>query len=143
MAPITKRSIFLSFCTAFAVYSVYVWTAGTVSELSLPPSRQAMAGQSLYQEKNCIACHQLYGLGGHLGPDLTNVTSAPGKGADYARAFIENGTVKMPDFGLDEAQVHALVQFLEFVNSAGTYRPRQSEINWYGTVAYDAGQNAR
>ncbi len=143
MAPITKRGMFLSFCAAFAAYSVYVWTAGTLSEQSLPPSRQAMAGQTLYQEKNCVACHQLYGLGGHMGPDLTNVISAPDKGADYARSFIESGTEKMPDFGLDEAQVDALVQFLEFVDSAGTYPPRQPEINWYGTVAYDASRNAQ
>ena len=102
-----------------------------------------MAGQALYQEKNCIACHQLYGLGGHMGPDLTNVISAPDKGAAYARAFIESGTEKMPDFGLDEAQVDTLVQFLEFVDSTGTYPPRQPKINWYGTVAYDAGRNAQ
>ncbi len=102
-----------------------------------------MAGKTLYQEKNCTACHQLYGLGGHMGPDLTNVISALDKGADYARAFIESGTEKMPDFDLDEAQVDAVVQFLEFVDSAGTYPPRQPEINWYGTVAYDAGRNAQ
>jgi nitric oxide reductase subunit C len=90
---------------------------------------------------NCIACHQLYGLGGHMGPDLTNVVSAPDKGVDYARAFIENGSSKMPDFGLSQTQIDALVQFLKFVDSTGTYPPKHPEISWYGTVVYDTGRN--
>ncbi len=75
-----------------------------------------------------------------MGPDLTNVVSAPDKGVDYARAFIENGTSKMPDYNLSEAQVDALVQFLGFVDSSGAYPPKHPEISWYGTVAYDAGR---
>ncbi len=141
MAGLGKRWIFGTLCAAFAVYSLYVWTAGTELPQVRPPGQQVTAGLALYQEKNCIACHQLYGLGGHMGPDLTNVVSAPDKGVDYARAFIENGTSKMPDYNLSEAQVDALVQFLEFVDSTGTYPPKHPEISWYGTVVYDAGTN--
>jgi len=138
-----KQKILWSLCTAFAVYTAYVWTAGTEMSHSRPPDQKVMAGLALFQEKNCIACHQFYGLGGHMGPDLTNVVSAPDKGIDYARAFIENGTSKMPDYGLSEAQVDALVQFLKFVDSTGTYPPKHPEIRWYGTVAYDAGRYAQ
>ena len=141
MTASNKQKILRSFCAAFAIYSVYVWTAGTDIPQARPPGHQVKVGQALYQEMNCIACHQLYGLGGHMGPDLTNVVSAADKGVDYARAFIENGTSKMPDYNLSEAQVDALVQFLEFVDSSGTYPPKHPEIRWYGTVAYDAGRN--
>ncbi len=141
MKASNKQKILCSFCAAFAVYSAYVWTAGTDIPQSRPLGHQVQAGLALSQEMNCIACHQWYGLGGHMGPDLTNVVSAPDKGVDYARAFIENGTSKMPDYNLSEGQVDALVQFLEFVDSSGTYPPKHPEISWYGTVAYDAGRN--
>ena len=141
MTASNKQKILRSFCATFAVYSAYVWTAGTDIPQTRPPGHQVKAGLALYQEMNCIACHQLYGLGGHMGPDLTNVVSAADKGVDYARAFIENGTSKMPDYNLSEAQVDALVQFLEFVDSTGTYPPKHPEISWYGTVVYDTGRN--
>jgi len=138
-----KRGLMLSYCAAFAIYSVYVWTAGTELPRSLPADPQVAAGFALFQEKNCVACHQFYGLGGHMGPDLTNVISAPDKGADHARAFIESGTAKMPDYGLDAAEVDALLRFLAFVDSSGAYAPRQAAINWTGTVAYDIPRDAR
>ncbi len=141
MTASNKHKILWFFCAAFAVYSVYVWTAGTDIQQSRPADHRVKAGLALYQEMNCIACHQLYGLGGHMGPDLTNVVSAPDKGVDYARAFIENGSSKMPDFGLSQTQVDALVQFLKFVDSTGTYPPKHPETSWYGTVAYSAGKN--
>jgi nitric oxide reductase subunit C len=141
MAASNKHKILWFFCAAFAVYSVYVWTAGTDIQQSRPADHRVKAGLALFQEMNCIACHQLYGLGGHMGPDLTNVVSAPDKGVDYARAFIENGSSKMPDFGLSQTQIDALVQFLKFVDSTGTYPPKHPEISWYGTVAHSAGKN--
>ncbi len=141
MTASNKQKILRSFCAAFAIYSAYVWTTGTDIPQTRPPGHQVQAGLALYQEMNCIACHQLYGLGGHMGPDLTNVVSAPDKGVDYARAFIENGTSKMPDYGLSEGQVDALVRFLEFVDSSWTYPPKHPEISWNGTVAYGAGEN--
>jgi len=141
MTASNKHKVLWFFCAAFAVYSVYVWTAGTDIQQSRPTDHRVKAGLALYQEMNCIACHQLYGLGGHMGPDLTNVVSAPDKGVDYARAFIENGSSKMPDFGLSQTQIDALVQFLKFVDSTGTYPPKHPEISWNGTVAYGAGEN--
>jgi len=138
-----KRGLMASYCAVFAIYSVYLWTAGTELPRSLPADPQVAAGFDLFQQKNCVACHQFYGLGGHMGPDLTNVISAPDKGADYARAFIESGTDKMPDYGLEPAEVDALLNFLAFVDSSGTYAPRRAAINWTGTVAYDSPRDAR
>jgi len=43
-------------------------------------SEKALQGQQLWQQNNCFSCHQIYGLGGYLGPDLTNVYSQRGKG---------------------------------------------------------------
>jgi nitric oxide reductase subunit C len=124
-------------CAAFAVYSVYVWTAGTELAEASAPNQQARNGQALFQEHNCIACHQFYGLGGYMGPDLTNVISAPGKGAEHARAFIANGTDRMPDFNFSAAEIDDLVQFMKFVDASGTYPAREPVISWNGTVDHD------
>ena len=138
-----KHLVLLFLCTAFALYSVYVWTAGTHVRRGHPPSAIAMNGMALFQNKNCIACHQFYGLGGHMGPDLTNVVSAPGKGVAYAKAFIRNGSAKMPNFNFDEKQIEALIAFLGYVDATGIYAPRQSKINWNGSVTYGTGPRRR
>lgn len=138
MAASHKHRIFWSLCAAFAAYSVYVYTDGTRIAQERPLTPEVEAGLEVFQEKNCISCHQFYGLGGYMGPDLTNVVSAPDKGTAYARAFLESGTSRMPDFRLSESQIDDLVHFLAFVDGTGRYPPEQPEISWYGTVDYRA-----
>ena len=125
-----RRMIFGTFVAAFAVYSVMVYTAAPNLEPQRPLSGPAAHGQQLYQEHNCVACHQIYGLGGYMGPDLTNVISE--KGDAYARAYISTGTLRMPDFGLSEAEVESLVDFLDFVDGSGQYPAQRHEIYWNG-----------
>ncbi len=93
----------------------------------------ARHGQQLYQDNNCVACHQFYGLGGYMGPDLTNVIS--NRGEPYARAFITAGSVRMPNFGLSTAEIDALLTFLTFVDQTGTYPPENYSVSWIGSVA--------
>ena len=100
-----------------------------------PISDEARHGQNLFQQHNCIACHQFYGLGGYMGPDLTNVTSKYSPA--YARAFLVTGTPRMPNFNLAADEVDALVAYLEFVDSTGTYPPQNYEVTWYGTVVQE------
>jgi nitric oxide reductase subunit C len=88
----------------------------------------------LFQERNCTACHQFYGLGGYMGPDLTNVISTTGKGPLYARVFIQFGTAKMPNFHLTGAEVDAMIAFLEYVDASGKYPAQDHKITWLGTV---------
>lgn len=118
---------------AFVCYSAYVYTRGTEASHVLPMTEAARRGQDLFQQKNCIACHQFYGLGGYMGPDLTNVVSKYSPA--YARAFIASGTTRMPDFDFTGEEIDALVAYLEFVDSTGTYPPEDYAVNWYGTVA--------
>lgn len=131
-----KQAIALSLFAAFIVYSMYVYTAGTQAPQAFAFNGEVKAGQRLFQENNCTACHQLYGLGGYMGPDLTNVISATGKGPLYAAVFIRNGTGKMPNFHLTDKEVDALVAFLKYVDVAGTYPSKTSRVLWNGTVEY-------
>ena len=68
------RTILLCLCVLFSVYTVVVYdvTGGRSAEA---PTPEARAGMRLWQENNCQSCHQFYGLGGYMGPDLTNVAA--------------------------------------------------------------------
>ena len=129
---IDNRAIFGTLCVLFAFYSIYVYTTGTEAAHVSEMSAEARHGQDLFQQHNCIACHQFYGLGGYMGPDLTNVISK--RGAAYAGAFMTSGTQRMPNFELRPDEVTALVAYLEFVDQTGTYPPENYEVTWYGAV---------
>lgn len=132
---INNRSVFGTLCVAFVFYSATVYTSGTAATHGEAMSPEARAGQQLFQENNCIACHQFYGLGGYMGPDLTNVIST--RGEAYSRAFISAGTLRMPNFGLSEDEVSALVAFLGFVDQTGTYPPKNYAVLWTGDVTQE------
>lgn len=132
---INNRAIICALSAAFIVYSARVYTTGTEAAHIETMSDAARAGQQVFQDHNCIACHQFYGLGGYMGPDLTNVIS--NRGEIYARAFIANGTLAMPNLGLSEGEVDSLIEFLAFVDQTGTYPPVEYDVHWYGAVAQE------
>jgi len=117
---------------SFFFYSAYVYTTGTEAAHIPQMSAEARRGQQVFQKYNCIACHQFYGLGGYMGPDLTNVIS--NRSAPYASAFIAAGTASMPNLGLSAEEVADVVAYLGFVDMTGTYPPENYEVTWFGTV---------
>ena len=127
--------IFGAMCLAFALYSARVYTGGTATTHDAPMTDAARYGQQVYQDYNCVACHQFYGLGGYMGPDLTNVIST--RGEAYSRAFISAGTAAMPNFNLSVEEVDGLIAYLAFVDTTGTYPAKNYDIRWYGTVAQE------
>lgn len=90
-------------------------------------------GKLLWQQKNCTSCHQLYGLGGHLGPDLTNVSSL--RSPEYIEAFLKSGTPVMPDFHLSNQEIEAFKAFLKSVDASGKSDPRTFKLNLDGTIS--------
>jgi nitric oxide reductase subunit C len=96
------------------------------------PSAQALAGWDTWQKKNCQTCHQLYGLGGYMGPDLTNVASNSGKDEKYLRTFIKYGTGKMPNFLLDDTEVSNVLAFLQWVDKSGKSKVAAENVTWSG-----------
>lgn len=125
------RKTFIFLLLAYFCYSFFVYAWGTKNP-SLSNAR-ARAGQNTWQKNNCQACHQLYGLGGYMGPDLTNIISAPGKGPVYAEAFIRAGTIRMPKFQLSDKELNDLLAFLSWVDSSGKATVPASKVTWYGS----------
>lgn len=136
MSSKTKRLIFFGMLVVFLIYTAIVATSGTAEDKGQSSFTEECAeGKLLYQEHNCTACHQLYGLGGYMGPDLTNVISAPGKGPQYARAFIQGGTQRMPNFQFSEEEINALLAFLAYVDKSGTSPVLDFSINYDATIS--------
>lgn len=122
-----KILAFTCLCTLFVAYSCFVYTSATELPGSLDETAMAdtsiVKGKILFQQYNCIACHQLYGLGGYIGPDLTTVISQPGKGEPLARALLMNGSQRMPNFHLQEQEIQSIINYLKYIDiTASTYK---------------------
>jgi len=116
-----KLLIFAILFITYITYSSWVYTRGT-DRASIMSSHQEL-GKQIYQEYNCQSCHQLFGLGGYLGPELTTVISDKNRGELYARILLENGAIRMPNFHLSPKQVNALIDYLKYVDAnAFTYK---------------------
>lgn len=115
---------------AFAVYSLMVYMRIDEGKIVSAPDIQIKKGWQLWQNKNCQSCHQLYGLGGYMGPDLTNVCSI--KGRSYAATFIRYGTGKMPNFHFNDSETQDLVAFLAWVDKSGKAKPSADLVHWWG-----------
>ncbi len=115
---------------AFLVYSSFLYISLPFKQSARDPL--AAKGKLLWQKNNCVACHQIYGLGGYLGPDLTNVFSK--RGPDYIKVFLKAGTPIMPRFNLSAKEMDALVAFLKEVDATGSSDPRTFSIQLNGTI---------
>ena len=116
--------------TIFISYSFYLYAALPVKYDT--PEKEVLSGKYTWQKYNCNACHQVYGLGGYLGPDLTNTYSL--RGPAYIKAFLQNGTATMPNFDLNEKEVSALLAYLRDIAASGKGDPRTFTINNNGTI---------
>lgn len=89
-----------------------------------------LAGRALWLKHGCATCHSLFGLGGHAGPDLTNVLTRASEG--YAWLAVLEGRPGMPAFDLEPSELDALLVFLRRVGAAGVYPPRSLAAPAFG-----------
>lgn len=123
---------------AFIIYTFMVYSycdKRTVNDSI--PNKQALAGWKTWQAKNCQACHQVYGLGGYLGPDLTNVAGDTTKNDIYFRVFIKYGTGRMPNFHLNDSEINNLISFLHWINNSGKSKVAKEQVTWVGNYNLD------
>lgn len=106
--------------SAYLLYSSWVYTQGTDTTKLM--SASAENGKKIWQEGNCQNCHQLFGLGGYMGPDLTTVTADKNRGAAYAKAIILSGGNRMPNYHFKENEAEDIVAFLDHVSKVADNR---------------------
>ena len=119
MAKIATASILI---LLYAGYSLLIYTKGTQEDFSLSETEKTIIakGKALYQQHNCQSCHQLYGLGGYLGPDLTTAYSDKPRGEAYMRAMLQSGGNRMPRFHFSKDETDQLISYLKYVDSTAT-----------------------
>lgn len=121
-----KLWIFALLFITYSFYSLWVYTNGTDRGSTM--TAQQYQGKKIYQEFNCQSCHQIFGLGGYLGPELTTVISDKNRGEAYARAFLQNGGTRMPNFKFTKDQTDALIDYLKYVDAnAFTYKKLETD----------------
>ncbi|MFA6260019.1 MAG: cytochrome c [Bacteroidia bacterium] len=131
-----KALLFLVLCLAFMGYSFSIYLQPSLRAGTTSSQQQQLSadGKLVWQKYNCQSCHQLYGLGGYLGPDLTNVYSAPGKTEAYLKAIILGGNKQMQGFKLSEEEQHQLMEFLKVADQSGSADPRKFRIESDGMI---------
>jgi len=125
-----RISVLILLLSSFLCYSVYLYSNLPVKRIK--QDLEAAAGKLSWQKYNCNACHQVYGLGGYLGPDLTNVYSV--RGPAYIEAFLKNGTSIMPDFHLDQSEIKNLLGFFRQLDASGRSDPKTFTLSYDGTI---------
>lgn len=109
----------------YLLYSIFVYTRGTKNNVVPAAEEQTKInnGKQLFQQNNCTACHQIYGLGGYLGPELTTAYSDRSRGELYMRAFLKAGGQRMPVYHFSDEEIDALISYLKYIDAtAVTYK---------------------
>ncbi len=126
--------IFLFLVACFLVYSVSIYIKPYyISIKSTYNKEKAIHGRLVWQKYNCQACHQIYGLGGYLGPDLTNEYSKK-ESEIIIRTIIKTGNTSMPSFQMTENEIQDLIEFFKMIDKSGEADPRNFNKNNDGTI---------
>ena len=125
----TNRRVLGVLCLAFLVVSAGVYLDPGEAGEQLVLDEQGRAGLVVWRNKNCIACHQLYGMGGYMGPDLTNAISRVGERT--VEWVLGHGRGQMPDFEISREEAAGVAAFLSAVDATGTFPPRSWPPKWF------------
>ena len=102
-----KKAAMACLVAAFGVQTVLVYTDGRQE----PLTEAALRGRSLWHENACQVCHQVYGQGGFLGPDITNAASR--LEGSRLESLLTVGSGQMPAFHFTREQIADVAAYLE------------------------------
>lgn len=130
-----STNIFIFLCVLFLVYTISIYLKPINDSKRIKFNKEKAAdGQLVWQKYNCQSCHQLYGLGGFLGPDLTNIISEKGKGELIVKAFVKSGVKQMPAFDISDKELDMLIEFLKSADASGNANPANFDVDNYGMI---------
>lgn len=140
MSPSARKLLIAALLCAFCLQSWMVY-ADPAGRTEPPLSPAGARGRALWHDHNCQSCHQLFGFGGFLGPDLTNAVE------QLSEARIEHiltlGSGQMPAFELPGDERADLTRFLEEMSARGRGQARHAEWQPPGDLlAQVAGEDA-
>ena len=108
--PAQKKLLLTLLVLCFGIQTGLVYSDAR----SAPLSEAALEGRGLWQRHACQTCHQLYGQGGFLGPDLTHAASR----VDSTRlvSLLTVGSGQMPPLDFSDAETAAVAAFLREID---------------------------
>lgn len=114
-----KQGLMIILVTCFVIQTCLVYFDATESS---PLSQLASKGRKIWHQNNCQSCHQFYGFGGFLGPDLTNVSERliP----ERLEQLLTEGSLQMPAFHMPPEEITAINAFLIAMNETGRGQAR-------------------
>lgn len=120
-----KKSIGIG--TLVVVVFAFFVVTGAMSAPSQPAgeiSPLVQAGQEVYREINCAYCHSINGVGGNIGPDISNVGS--GLDSEELTAYLQNPhamvpTTLHPKLQFTEEELKAVVAYLGTLGAEISY----------------------
>ncbi|MCO5258781.1 MAG: cytochrome c [Crocinitomicaceae bacterium] len=130
--------VFLLLSVLYLLYSLNIYLKPLqVKEVTTVNKFDMTEGRLVWQKYNCQACHQLYHLGGYLGPDLTNVYSKYNGNADVIKGFVKAGIRQMPSFNLSTEEERLLIEFLKETDASGSSDMRNYKVLPNGMIEQD------
>jgi nitric oxide reductase subunit C len=130
-------TVFAFMCLLFAGYSASIYLTDEQAGGKGFTASQAADGKLVWQKYNCQSCHQLYGLGGYLGPDLSHVYARfKGKGS-VLDALLASGNQRMPVYRLNASESEALLMFFRAMDASGKADPRSFSAGINGTIYHE------
>ncbi len=106
----------LSLVLAFLVQTYLVYSDGTGLKTS-PLSVSAQHGRKIWLKNNCQSCHQIFGFGGFLGPDLTNTAHV--YDAEELQEILLVGPGQMPSIKISTLEAKSLQAYFNELNKTG------------------------
>ncbi len=127
--------IFAILCTLFLGYSFVIYRGYGEDSLIIGEEKIAAEGKLLWQKYNCQSCHQFYGLGGYLGPDLTNVYSKYQGNEAALELIIGAGNNRMPPCDANKSEIKKMISFLKLMNRTGVSDPSGFKLHKNGMIS--------
>ncbi len=134
---ITKTILLGVLALAFIIQTGLVYT-DSPGEVVLQGN--ALEGRKIWQRENCQACHQIYGFGGFLGPDLTNATARMER--SQLDELLTVGSKQMPAFAMEPDEIEAIWAFLWALDKTGVGQARHPDVARAAGVNVSAGAGA-
>ncbi len=147
----SRREVALGLLVAaYISVSVVAYTDFPRRATDPPLTDLELRGLAAWRAHNCQACHQIYGFGGFLGPDLTNRVTDATPDAEFGW-ILTVGSGPMPAFDLPPAEQETILAYLRAVNRTGRSQPEPlgagqqvSPVEHYGRIAEEwARQSGR
>lgn len=103
-----KRVVFPVLMYSLVSFTVII-TSGNSDPLTLSTAEET--GLLIYRKYNCMTCHSIYGLGGLMGQDLTNVASRYNE--QYVKNTILLGSGKVEKIDPDTGAIYTDIVFVK------------------------------